>query len=348
MRHAVGVPLPITLLSLWTTALLGAAGSSSTDTLTLPAPERGKGTQGFQLVAHQQPLPWAEQISTKPRAYVYHNFLSPEECDHIVALAKPKMKRSTVVGKGGQSTEDNVRTSYGTFLRRLHDPVVRDVEQRLAIWTHLNISHQEDMQILRYGLGQKYGAHYDSLVEDSPRVATVLLYLANTTEEGGETAFPAASEWLEPNMDARFGPFSDCAKEHVAVKPHKGMALLFYSLNLDGTNDQASLHTGCPIIQGVKWTATKWIHTKPFRPESLGSDAEVFQDPEVCEDNHKLCASWAESGECKQNMKYMEGDDAHLGMCRQSCDVCRVCTADDTACRSENRIRAGYLPVLDI
>lgn len=53
------------------------------------------------------------------------------------------------------------------------------------------------------------------------------------------------------------------------------MALLFYSLNLDGSNDQASLHTGCPIIQGVKWTATKWIHTKPFRPESLGQDAEV-------------------------------------------------------------------------
>ncbi len=58
-----------------------------------------------------------------------------------------------------------------------------------------------------------------------------------------------------------------------------GMALLFYSLNLDGTSDQASLHTGCPIIQGVKWTATKWIHTKPFRPESLGSDAEVCLQP---------------------------------------------------------------------
>lgn len=83
--------------------------------------------------------------------------------------------------------------------RRLQDPVIKDVEQRLATWTHLNISHQEDMQILRYGLGQKYGAHYDSLVEDSPRVATVLLYLANTTEEGGETAFPAVSvSILEP------------------------------------------------------------------------------------------------------------------------------------------------------
>ena len=54
-----------------------------------------------------------------------------------------------------------------------------------------------------------------------------------------------------------------------------GMALLFYSLALDGGQDPASLHTGCPIIQGVKWTATKWIHTRPFRPESLGQDAEV-------------------------------------------------------------------------
>lgn len=74
--------------------------------------------------------------------------------------------------------------------RRLQDPIISRVEDRLAAWTHLNISHQEDMQILRYGIGQKYGAHYDSLVEGSPRVATVLLYLSNSTQEGGETAFP--------------------------------------------------------------------------------------------------------------------------------------------------------------
>ncbi|KAL3137205.1 hypothetical protein ABBQ32_006763 [Trebouxia sp. C0010 RCD-2024] len=259
-----------------------------------------------------------------------------------------QMKRSTVVGKGGQGTQDEIRTSYGTFLRRLHDPVVHDVELRLAKWTHLNISHQEDMQILRYGLGQKYGAHYDSLVEGSPRVATVLLYLANTTQEGGETAFPAADEWVAPDMSERFGPFSECAKQHVAVKPQKGMALLFYSLNLDGSSDSASLHTGCPILQGVKWTATKWIHTKPFRPEWLVQAPEVFQDPEECKDLHKLCSSWAKSGECKSNVKYMEGDDTNLGMCRRSCGVCTVCAANDSTCRSENRIRAGYLPVLDM
>lgn len=34
----------------------------------------------------------AEQISAKPRAYVYHNFATSEECDHIVALAKPQVQ----------------------------------------------------------------------------------------------------------------------------------------------------------------------------------------------------------------------------------------------------------------
>jgi prolyl 4-hydroxylase len=33
--------------------------------------------------------------------------------------------------------------------------------------------------------------------------------------------------------------------------------------------DPASMHTGCPVLSGVKWTATKWIHTAPFHPEWL-------------------------------------------------------------------------------
>lgn len=66
------------------------------------------------------------------------------------------------------------------------------MEERLAAWTHLPLPHQEDTQILRYGPGQKYGAHFDALVEDTPRTATVLVYLEDT-EEGGETAFPGVS-----------------------------------------------------------------------------------------------------------------------------------------------------------
>ena len=56
------------------------------------------------------------------------------------------MRRSTVVGANGSSVTDGIRTSYSTFLRRLQDPVITAVERRLALWTQLNISHQEDMQ----------------------------------------------------------------------------------------------------------------------------------------------------------------------------------------------------------
>ena len=37
-----------------------------------------------------------------------------------------------MVGAGGESVEDQIRTSYGTFLKRLQDPVVAAVEERIA------------------------------------------------------------------------------------------------------------------------------------------------------------------------------------------------------------------------
>ena len=61
----------------------------------------------------------------------------------------------------------------------------------------------------------------DVLEEVTPRAATVLLYLSDT-EEGGETAFPSGSKWLYPDSEQRFGPFSECAKGSVAVRPRKG------------------------------------------------------------------------------------------------------------------------------
>jgi hypothetical protein len=68
------------------------------------------------------------------------------------------------------------------------------------------------------------GAHMDVLVEQTPRLATVLLYLSDV-EEGGETAFPSQSVWADKRQAKRFGPFSECAEGHVAVKPKKGMLL---------------------------------------------------------------------------------------------------------------------------
>jgi prolyl 4-hydroxylase len=42
-------------------------------------------------------------------------------------------------------------------------------------------------------------------------------------EKGGETAFPNSNGWLHPEAgEATQGPFSDCAKNHVAYKPKLG------------------------------------------------------------------------------------------------------------------------------
>ena len=67
----------------------------------------------------------------------------------------------------------------------------------------------------------------DVLEEVTPRAATVLLYLRDT-DDGGETAFPAGSKWLDPASAERFGPFSECAQGSVAVKPRKGSLALLH------------------------------------------------------------------------------------------------------------------------
>lgn len=78
-----------------------------------------------------------------------------EELTHVSVIAQ--LRQSTVVGAHGESVLDTVRTSRGTFLRRNTTPTIAAVEARLALWSHHNVSQQEDIQILRYSNFQKYG-----------------------------------------------------------------------------------------------------------------------------------------------------------------------------------------------
>ncbi|KAG2495663.1 hypothetical protein HYH03_006263 [Edaphochlamys debaryana] len=290
-----------------------------------------------------QGQPWIQLISWKPRAAIYHNFLSDRECKHIIDLAHGQMQRSEV---GGETAYiNNIRTSYGTFLRRNYDPIIAAIEERVAIWSHFPVSHQEDMQVLRYGPTNKYGAHMDG----QKRSATVLMYLVEP-DEGGETTF-VNSEWLHPEVGRAMDPqFSDCAKGHVAMKPKRGDALIFFDRMPDYvTDDIHTEHTGCPVLKGVKWNAVKWIHGEVFHPEEWEKSrkdwAKSLPDPGVCADYHAGCEGWAASGECEKNPNFMLSHRAGSaqGMCRKACSDCDVCSQGDTACFKSNRQRAGYL-----
>jgi prolyl 4-hydroxylase len=169
-------------------------------------------------------------LAWSPRAFLFHGFATREECEHVRALARPYMQRSTVVGDDDEDAVSSVRTSYGTFLSRFQDGTLAALEERIALWTHLNVTHQEDPQVLRYAPGQEYKAHMDDLEEEVPRIATVILYLSDV-EMGGETVFPL---------------------RNISVSPKMGDALLFWSLDGSMQEDQYALHAGAPVQRGVK------------------------------------------------------------------------------------------------
>eukprot|EP00873_Tetraselmis_striata_P007995 jgi/Tetstr1/428259/TSEL_018298.t1 len=242
-----------------------------------------------------------------PRAYVYKNFLSPEECDHLIDKAERTLAPSHVVNNtDGGSFLSKDRTSTSTSFLKGEDEVIARIEKRISAITHIPVGHGEPLQVLKYVNGQKYDQHYDYFHDDvnsapdkgGQRIATVLMYLSTVPEGGGgETTFP----------DAKYGQgsgdeWSECARNKLAVRTMKGDALVFYSLHMDGAKDPTSLHASCPTTNGQKYTMTKWIRINP-----IGN---------VCRDQHESCLAWANIGECEKTKTYMHQN------CREACKLC--------------------------
>uniref|UniRef100_A0A061R6Q9 procollagen-proline 4-dioxygenase n=2 Tax=Tetraselmis sp. GSL018 TaxID=582737 RepID=A0A061R6Q9_9CHLO len=277
-------------------------------------------------------------LSWEHRIFYHPHFLSPEEADHIKALAEPELSRSGVVDTAtGQSKVDDIRTSSGTFLKRKETDIVAAVEQRIAEWTLLPLEYGESLQVLRYENAQKYKAHWDYFFHEEGRsnggnrICTVLMYLEDT-EEGGETTFP--------NIPAPGGAnegFSECARDVLAVKPTKGAAVMFWSTKPTGELNRESLHEACPVIRGTKWSAVKWIHMAPFAVD--GEQPVAFEEvvshrkaparsAGECRDEDVNCAYWARTGECDNNPAYMVGTAGSPGHCLESCGRCDVAEAE--------------------
>ncbi|GFP89936.1 probable prolyl 4-hydroxylase 10 [Phtheirospermum japonicum] len=167
---------------------------------------------------------WAEVVSWEPRAFIFHNFLSKEECEYLISIAEPHMEKSTVVdSETGKSRDSRVRTSSGTFLARGRDKIVQRIEKRIADFTFIPVD----------------------------------------VEEGGETVFPAAKG--NYSSVPWWNELSECGKGGLSVKPRMGDALLFWSMKPDATLDPSSLHGGCPVIKGNKWSSTKWMRVHEYK-----------------------------------------------------------------------------------
>lgn len=227
-----------------------------------PLQQHGASGHPFYTVQPMQLLSWY------PRAYLFPKFIDREMCNHVVKLAESKLAPSGLALKKGDtlSSTREVRTSQGTFLSRGQDPdgILAYIEDKIAVVTGIPAGHGEAFNVLRYENGQHYDSHYDSFDEASygkqlsQRIATVLVYLSDV-DEGGETSF--LFEGVNGTERIKTVDYKKC-NTGIKYKPRAGDALLFWSIHPDMTMDKHSLHGGCPVVKGTKWTATKWIRNK--------------------------------------------------------------------------------------
>ena len=186
--------------------------------------------------------------------YEIENVLTPKQCALIRDAAEPFLERSSVTSD--ENTISDVRTSYGTFLKtgdgdeELVEAMTR-VDTLAAFLSGKPVTHQEDMQVVRYEPDQFYKCHYDECDDSSNacqrsheggfRHSTLLVYL-NDVDQGGYTEFP---------------------KLGYQVKPKLGSVVFFRNLeNDEKTVHELSLHGGVAPVGGVKWACNKWIRTE--------------------------------------------------------------------------------------
>lgn len=206
---------------------------------------------GNVICAHDRDITVQLQIQ-HPRIVVFQDFLSPEECAELIALAQPRLARSeTVVNATGGSEVNAARTSQGMFFGRGESGLCARIEARIAALLQWPVEHGEGIQVLRYAPGAEYRPHYDYfdptqagtaaiLQRGGQRVGTLLMYL-NTPKAGGATTFPDAG---------------------ITVHAVTGVAVFFaYPLPTPQTK---TLHGGAPVLEGEKWVATKWLRQGQF------------------------------------------------------------------------------------
>jgi prolyl 4-hydroxylase len=133
------------------------------------------------------------------------------------------------------------------------DPVVRNIERRIARAFRLPPSHVEPLSVLRFQGGVRYAPHVDYFDETrlsfnrkagdhaGQRTASFLVYL-RAPERGGETHYLKIAR---------------------KIAGRERMALCHFNCLPDGQPDAMTLHTGEPVAQGEKWLARTTLREKP-------------------------------------------------------------------------------------
>ena len=182
-----------------------------------------------------------ESVDDRVGLHYIHKFLSKEECDHLIRLAKGHLSRSTVMDLNGQkSVHHDIRTSSTCFIPGSHDRVVRRVKKRAAKILGVNRELLEDLQVVKYEPGQFFDEHYDWFTPEQvshgneQRQYTIFAYL---NDGEGNTEFPKLGRTFQPV---------------------RGNALKWTDCKDRNTQDYLTLHRGAPPVNRVKYGLNIW------------------------------------------------------------------------------------------
>jgi prolyl 4-hydroxylase len=209
-------------------------------------------TKSVHSEKNQIYIPNARKLETElAEFYTLHNFLNSEECDQVTELIKKKLHPSAIVADG--ELDESYRTSRTCDLGELSDPLMADIDRRICASLGIHPSYSEITQGQYYRPGEEFKAHTDFFEgqtfeeharERGQRTFTFMVYL-NDVESGGETEFI--------NLKQK-------------IKPKKGTAIIWNSLNEDGSNNHNTLHQAHPVQSGFKSIITKWFRSNGQGP----------------------------------------------------------------------------------
>jgi prolyl 4-hydroxylase len=200
-----------------------------------------------------------EKLYSNPDIFLIKNFLTEEECDHIIKIGEPHIKKSEVCGSGGSKPHKS-RTSMTAhigkkFLRNdKPDKILERVLEKSSIYGNLPTENIEPIQLVRYYPGQYFNKHYDYLDRNNPiykkniekngqREQTFFVYLNNVPDDlGGKTHFH--------KIDKTF-------------QAKKGEAIFWRNM-VDGKEDTNTLHSGTELKKGIKYGLNIWVREKKY------------------------------------------------------------------------------------
>jgi prolyl 4-hydroxylase len=195
-----------------------------------------------------------------PQIVLIDNFLSQEECEHIIKIGDPLVKQSEVCGRGG-SRPDKSRTSWTAHIgkqfinKNKKDHILMDIYERAARFGNKSVKNIEPIQLVRYKPGQYFKSHYDYLDTKMPmykdnvakngqREITFFVYLNDVPDgAGGETQF---------------------TKLNKVFKAKKGQAIFWHNAK-NGEVDKNTLHSGTELKKGTKYGLNIWVRDKEYK-----------------------------------------------------------------------------------